>query len=103
MEFSAKMNKGVCEATVEGELTIYHAIDLKNKLLECIDGADEIVLNMSNVSELDTSCFQLLMQAKQTCDEQEKVFKLVMQSPAVMEVLDLYKMGHFFEQPAETV
>lgn len=81
---------------VEGELTIYHVNDFKKNLEKAIKKATNINLNLANVSEIDTSCFQLLMQAQTTCLENDKELKLSAVSQPIREVLEIFGMERHF-------
>jgi len=96
MEFKSEINDDVCDASVDGELTIYHVNDFKKALEKSIKHASTIKLDLSNVSEIDTSCFQLLMQARTSCLENEKEFELVSISPAIREVMDIFGLERHF-------
>lgn len=55
-----------------------------------------VSFDLSRVSELDTSCFQILMAAKIECDKKNVEFSIKSFSPAVEEVMGLYNMNYFF-------
>lgn len=96
MEFKSDIDKGVCEAIVEGELTIYHVNEFKKELDKSIKKASTIHLNLAGVSEIDTSCFQLLMQAQTACLENDKELIFVSVSPAIREVMDIFGLERHF-------
>jgi len=96
MEFKDEINDGVCVASVEGELTIYSVNDFKQGLEKVIKKSTTLKLDLSDVSEIDTSCIQLLMQAKDSCQDNEKEFELSAVSPAVQEVIDIFGLGNHF-------
>jgi len=98
--FSAKKNrKGLCEVTLEGDLTIYEAEELKNKLDKYLTKCKAITINLSAVSEIDTACFQVLMMAKRECVKNEIDFTMNSHSPAVYDVLELFNMESYFGDP----
>ncbi len=98
MEFKSEINDGVCEAVVEGELTIYHVNEFKKGLEKAIKKSSTVNLNLGGVSEIDTAGFQLLMQAQTACLEDDKEFHLVSVSRAVAEVMDIFGLEmHFGE------
>jgi len=78
---------------IEGELTIFRAMELKPALLATppVD-----VVDLSGVSEIDTAGVQLLMLAKKTALAQRRDIKLVAHSPAVLEVFELLNVAAFF-------
>lgn len=96
MNFESENLKGKCKASAEGELTIYCANDFKEKITQCVSEANSIELDLSKVEEIDTSCLQLLMQAKQACLAEDKRFELSAISPAINDVLHLLGMERFF-------
>ena len=101
MEFKENIDQGVCEAQVEGELTIYNVNDFKQSLVKAIKKSTSLKLDLSGVSEIDTSCVQLLMQAQNACQENEKGFELTARSPAVEEVINIFGLQNHFA-PANT-
>lgn len=97
---NAKNKKtGLCEVELDGELTIYEAAPLKEELFNKIEKCKGVSINLSNVAELDTSCFQILMAAKRECDKREIEFTMNSHSPAVIEIMELYNMGSYFGDP----
>ena len=99
MTISIKVSKGVCHARVMGEMTIYHAAEMKGKLLPCLDKCTEVEIDLSEVSEMDTAGFQLLLLAKREAANAGKPLRLVAHSPATLEVLDLFGMASYFGDP----
>jgi len=96
MEFKAETKDDVCEAVVEGELTIYHAGEFKKGLEKAVKKATNINLDLANVSEIDTSCIQLLMQAQNGCLENGRELVITAVSQPVREVLDIFGMERHF-------
>lgn len=88
---------------LEGELTIYRAAELKARLLEPLQdaGAVSLDIDLSRVTELDSSGLQLLMLARRQALAQGGALRLVDHSPAVREVFDLLDLaGQFGDPPA---
>lgn len=83
----------------EGEMTIYHAAELKDKMLSAIRSGDEVEINLSGVSEMDTAGFQLLVMVKRDLTGRGGSLRLVGHSPATLEVLDWYQMAGYFGDP----
>lgn len=94
-----KKKTGLCEVELDGELTIYEAAALKKELFKKMEKCKGVSINLSNVAELDTSCFQILMAAKSECDKNKVEFTMNSHSPAVLEVMELYNMGSYFGDP----
>ena len=99
MTISIETSNGVCHARVAGEMTIYHAAEMKGELLHCLGCGAEIEIDLSEVCEIDTAGFQLLLLAKREAVNAGKPLRLVAHSPATLEVLDLFGMAPYFGDP----
>lgn len=49
--------------TLEGEITLPHAEELRSALIKAIIDSDKIAIDMENVVDIDLSCLQLLCSA----------------------------------------
>ncbi len=81
---------------IEGELTIFRAMELKPALLT---QAQHLEIDLSGVTELDTAGVQLLMLAKKTALAEQRELRLVGHSPAVIEVFELLNVAAYFGDP----
>jgi anti-sigma B factor antagonist len=84
---------------LSGELTIYHAAEIKQPLLTMLQAGNELEIDLSGVSEIDTAGFQLLMLAKRETDRTGGKLRLTSHSPAVLELIELYNLAGFFGDP----
>lgn len=92
-------DNGICRVSVAGEMTIYCAAEMKEALLPCVARCREIEINLSEVVEMDTAGFQILLLAKREATAAGKPLRLVAHSPATLEVLDLFGMASYFGDP----
>lgn len=99
MAGSKRNNGGHCRYAIEGEMTIYRAIELKQELLETIAQHEEIEVDLSRVAEIDSSGLQLMVLAKLEASVHNKRLRFDGHSPAVMEILDLSDLAGFFGDP----
>jgi anti-anti-sigma regulatory factor len=81
---------------IEGELTIFRAMELKPVMLATPLLTD---IDLSGVTELDTAGVQLLMLAKKTALAEACTLRLVGHSAAVMEVFELLNIAAYFGDP----
>lgn len=81
---------------IEGELTIFRALELKQALLA--DPAP-LEIDLSGVTDIDTAGVQLLMLAKKTAQAARRELRLVAHSPAVIEVFELLNVAAYFDDP----
>jgi len=84
---------------VNGELTIPNAEVIKAGLLESLAHGKDVVMDLANVSELDSAGTQLLFYAKRMAQARQQGFHLVNHSPAVVEVFELYRLAPIFGDP----
>ncbi|MCK4710996.1 MAG: STAS domain-containing protein, partial [Gammaproteobacteria bacterium] len=64
-----KDKNGKCSIKLDGELDIYAAASFHKEFMPCLNDCESMVVDLSEVSEMDTSCFQVLIQAKRECEE----------------------------------
>jgi anti-sigma B factor antagonist len=84
------------QLSIEGEMTIYRAAELKQALLAPLEGQALLEVDLSKVTELDTAGVQLLLLAKQTAQAGNNELRLRHPSPAVLEVFELLNLAAYF-------
>lgn len=84
---------------IKEDMTIYNAAAQKRMLLEALSGCEELDLDLSRVSEMDTAGFQVLLLTKREAMQASKTMRLTAHSKAVTELLDLYNMASYFGDP----
>jgi anti-anti-sigma factor len=99
MHIEKEKRAKVTELKIFGDMTIYNAHDMKSSLLEALAESEELEINLANVSDIDTSGFQLLVMIKRSALAAEKELRLSEHSPVVIEVLDTYHMAAYFGDP----
>jgi len=81
---------------IEGELTIFRALELKEALLS---EPMPLQIDLSGVTELDSAGVQLLLLVKKTAQAAQRELRLVAHSPAVIEVFELLNLASLFNDP----
>mgnify|MGYP001026490973 CR=1 FL=1 len=84
---------------LDEDMTIYNAMSVKDKLLAALAAGQDLELDLSQVSEIDTSGAQLLIMAKREANRHQKSLRLVAHSAPVRDVLDFYNIVGFFGDP----
>lgn len=84
---------------VDLDMTIYNAFDLKRQLVEAVHQPQILELDLSQVQEMDTAGFQLLVLAKRESLRLGHPLRIVAHSPAVRDVIDFYNMVAYFGDP----
>lgn len=88
--------RNVHRLTVDGEMTINTALELKNALLGPLTDCNGLEMNLAEVSEIDSAGVQLMILLKTEAQAAGKVLRITGHSPAVLEILDLYDLEGFF-------
>lgn len=77
---------------VRGEFNIFTASTLKDELLNTIGSApedSEFDIDLSDVTDIDTTGIQLMLMAKREAAAQDKNLRFVRHSDAVLDLIDL--------------
>ena len=85
---------------IEGEMTIYRAVELWSAIRRTFEKGGDIELDLSEVSELDSSGVQLLIAAQQRARAVQRELRLVGHSPAVLEVFETLGLAALLGAPA---
>lgn len=84
------------QLAIENELTIFTAFDQKGSLLNFLDSGDELEIDLSQVTEMDTAGLQLLILIKREAAKSGKSLRFAMHSKVVMEILELANLTTAF-------
>jgi len=85
--------------SIQGEMTIYRAEELKQTLLDSLQQPGKLDIDLSGVSEIDTVGVQLLMLAKKAAQDRQSELCLIHHSPAVLDTFELLNLvGYFGDQ-----
>ena len=75
------------------DLTIYHALEQKHRLLDALSSADELELDLMQVGEIDTAVLQLLILLKKEAQRTGKHLSIVAHSQSVRAVIDFCNLA----------
>lgn len=75
------------------DLTIYNALEQKQRLLDALSSADELELDLMQVSEIDTAGLQLLLLLKKEAQRAHKHLSIVAHSQSVRAVIDFCNLA----------
>lgn len=99
MNILSRFENDDCHLNLEGELTIYHAAEIKPEVIEALDRCGQMHIHLGSVSEIDTAGLQVLILAKQEALRAGKTLHLTDHSTAVMELIDLFGLSSYFGDP----
>lgn len=94
-----QQKKGFTELAIQGEMTIYTALEQKQTLTEHLKHSKDLQLDLSGVEEIDSAGLQLLLFFKREAAEHGKKFSLTQHSQAVIEVFELLDLSKHFGDP----
>jgi anti-sigma B factor antagonist len=94
-----KNESGLCQLRLEGEMTIFTAADIRERLLAPLLSCQQLVVDLSQVSELDSAGLQLMVLAKREASSLGKDIHFVEHSSAVLDVLELCELTRYFGDP----
>lgn len=93
------VNDKQCRIVIDGEMTIYTAMELNASLLPPLVKYSEMEVDLAGVSEVDSSGLQLMVLAKNEALAHGKTLRITAHSPAVLEILSLCDLEGFFGDP----
>jgi anti-sigma B factor antagonist len=99
MNITAKTKKGICRLAIDGEMTIYTALETKAQLLQHLDKRKELEVDLSQVTDIDSAGLQLLILLKRETMARDTVLRLTAHSASVTEVIDTLNLAAYFGDP----
>ena len=75
------------------DLSIYHANEHKQLLLDALSSTDHLELDLSQVSEIDSAGLQLMLAAKREAAARKQTLQFTGHSPAVFDALELCRLS----------
>ena len=100
MSFECELDDG--RLAISGELTVYTAPELKERVLKQLKRRQRPpLLDLSGVAEIDTAGVQVLLLAKRYCEATGGQFEIDAASDAVRDALQLCGLDRFVRSEAE--
>ena len=85
----------ICRIAIKGEFSIFSAAALRQQLLDALDTGEEVEVDLSAVSEMDSAGMQLMVAAKKEASVRNKALRFTGHSPVVFELVELCDLsGH---------
>ncbi|MEI6415228.1 MAG: STAS domain-containing protein [Pseudomonadota bacterium] len=99
MPKSTVRSRQVHRLTVETDMTVHHAANLKPILLESLAKTEDLELDLSQVGDMDTAGLQLLILLKREAQREGKSLRLAHHHPVVRELVEFLNMAAYFGDP----
>lgn len=94
---SISKQAGVVRVQLHGELTIYQAQQQYAELLELLAQHPILQLDLSQISDIDSSGVQILLQLVREAKKEAKQLSLVHATPVLIDVVSLLGLQHEIE------
>jgi anti-anti-sigma factor len=88
MEYALTISNDTGELILDGDITVESAHALHGALLNPQGAVRDLVVNMSDVREIDVTCLQLLCSAHQAAMKDGRQLKLTNVSPATGDAME---------------
>ena len=82
-----------CQIAIEGEMTIYTAQELKEELIQYLDKPWDLHIDLSQVTELDSSGAQLLLLAQRETVQKEQQFETTLPTGSAADALAILNIA----------
>lgn len=90
-----RKKKAVTRIDILGDLNIFNAAEQKQRLLAALEAGNEVEVNLSEVSEIDSAGIQVMVAAKREAANRNTLLRFTDHSPAVFDILELCDLaGH---------
>jgi len=99
MSINVKKKRNSVSIHVDGFMTIRNASVIREKFKSHVSGPYQCEVNLSGVTEIDTTGIQLLIQAKREAGRNNIPLKMVAHSKAVYEAIETYNLAAYFGDP----
>lgn len=99
MSQALRATSGATVLHIERALTVYQYIHLEKKLRAALHDAGTLQVDLSQVTEIDSTGVQLLVMAKRWAQPRHCQIALLNPSPVAREFLHLCGLDHFFGLP----
>jgi anti-sigma B factor antagonist len=87
MGFATEESDGRIRFKIQGALSIYKVLDLRDALLSCLEDDSALEVDLEGVTECDAAGLQLLVAAHRTADQQKRNFHINGASSVILQTL----------------
>lgn len=79
-------------------MTIYEAMEIHTMFLDALKNSKKVKVDLSEVSEIDSSGLQLLIALKDDAKQQGKKVKFIAPNEDILALFDLFGIKNFFSK-----
>ena len=96
MEHAVREEQGTMVVSFQGDVDLEHSPKAREILLGCVKKKQDVLVDLSGVSYIDSSGVASLVEAYQTSRQKGIKFALVAVNPAALRVLELARLDMVF-------
>jgi anti-sigma B factor antagonist len=96
MKYNTREDSGYTVIEMAGEVDLSCSPDARKQILHCLDGTSGVLVDLSQVSYIDSSGIASLVEGYQTAKKKNLNFGLIGVSEAAMSVLQLARLDKVF-------
>ena len=94
MTINIKVTKNSCKMQFSDELAVFTASEFKAEIVSKWENWKKLVIDLSNVDEIDGAGLQLLLSLRRTCEMQKIEFNVSAVSEATENLFQLYQLDN---------
>lgn len=99
MSIESEKKNGTCHLKIADEMTIYTAAQYKDELLSYFPDCQEIEIDLSEVTEMDSAGLQILLLLEAEAGKVKKELHFTNHSQPVTDVIELLDLAAHFGDP----
>jgi len=84
MSLEIQVIEGMANLKIDEDMTIYQAVEIRDRMLECFNKYDGLILDFKDTIMCDAAGIQLICSAQKTGEAMKKKFSVVNASEAVI-------------------
>ncbi len=96
MDLEIRSEENLTIVALRGEVDLHVSPQARRAILQCLDGAHDVLVDLSAVDYIDSSGIASLVEGYQTARRQQVRFGLVSVSASAMNVLKLARLDGIF-------
>lgn len=85
----------ISRIAITEDLTIYNALEIKQRLLDALEQHSALELDLSHVAEIDTAGLQLLLLTRREANAKNKTMAICAMSNNVRQTVDFCNLANY--------
>ncbi len=91
------------DVSLAGEVTVFNAGAVRDRLISALEDTDDVDVDLSQVTEIDSAGVQLIVAAKREAEARHKAMHFSGCTPAVLDVVTLLGLSAYLTDASAAV